>query len=70
MYLARTAYVHAQMCICVTIFSYGSIIQTGFKVTELHALIQVTHSYVPLCVVIVLYQSKQVSLSTQGRTQT
>ena len=31
--------------VCVTIYSNGSIIPTGFKFTELHALTLATRSY-------------------------
>ena len=42
------AYVYAQLHIHVTIFSNSSIIPTGFKFTELHALTLAAHSYVLL----------------------
>ena len=45
MCLATTAYVYALLCIRVTIFSNGSIIPTGFKLTELHTLTLAAHSY-------------------------
>ena len=45
MCLATTAYVYVLLHICVTIFSNDSIIPTGFKFTELHALTVATSFY-------------------------
>ena len=43
---ATMTYVYAQLhAVCVTIFSNGSIILTGFKFTELHVLTLAARSY-------------------------
>ena len=42
--------------VCITIFSNGSIILTGFKFTKLHALTLVAHSYALLRTGIALSQ--------------
>ena len=45
MCLAKMAYVYALLHICITISSNNSIIPTGFKFTELHALTLATSFY-------------------------
>ena len=45
MCLTTMACVYVQLCICVTIFSNGSIIRTSFQFTELHALTLATRFY-------------------------
>ena len=54
MCLATTAYVYTQLRIHVTIISNGSIIPTGFKFTELHALTLAARS----CVLLLLIYMK------------
>ena len=43
--VATTVYVYMELRIRATIFSNGSIIPTGFKFTESHALTLTAHSY-------------------------